>query len=162
MVFDNAGPACEREDLVVRNREPISVGRRYRHVLYALFLASAVNKFEFLAAERLLQDRLKTRFQRWFENIIFVRVNRSLDDVFTETVGGIDQHHVAKTGFSVDGKHDSGSAKIRPDHLLHGDRERDLVMIEPFVDSIGNGAVGEQRRETAPARIEQRRVSFDI
>ena len=40
-------------------------------------------------------------------------------------------------------------------HLHDPDRERDLEMVEPIVNSIGNGPIGEDRREAAPAGLEQ-------
>jgi hypothetical protein len=52
---------------------------------------------------------------------------------------------------------------ITPEHhALDADRQADLQMIEPLVDAIRDRAVGEQRREGAPACVDEGRVALDI
>ena len=86
---------------------------------------------------------LKPRLQRRFEDVVFVRIDRTLDDVFAQSVSGVDQHGIAEASFRVDREHDPGGAEIGAHHALHANGKRDLEMIEAFVDAVRNRAVGE-------------------
>ena len=46
--------------------------------------------------------------------------------------------------------------------FMHADRERDLEVVEALVDAVGDGAVGEQRGEAAPDRVEQHGLAADV
>ncbi len=88
-------------------------------------------------------------------HIELVRVDLALHDVLAEPIRTGDEHHIAKAGFGVEREYHAARSEIGADHLHDRDRQRDLEMIEPVVDAVDDGAVGENRGETASARLEQ-------
>ena len=72
------------------------------------------------------------------------------------------KHGVAEAGLGIDGEHHARRAEVGAHHALHADAERDLKMIEALVDAIGDGAVGEERGEAAPACLEQRVAALHV
>jgi len=66
-----------------------------------------------------------------------------------------DEADITEARFGVGREHHTGTGAVRPHHLLHTDRERHREMIKLHVLAVGDGAVGEQRRNAALARVEQ-------
>ena len=116
-----------------------------------------------LFAELLLDDwrDCGVREER-LENLILVRIDRSLHDVFAQSPGRIDQHDPVKAGFGVDREHDPSTAEIGAHHALHADGKRDLHVVKALGLPVDDGSVGEERGVAPPARIEQRGVAADI
>ena len=104
-------------------------------------------------------DRLSTARWPWREgrlvDIELVGIDLALHDVLAEPIGTGDEHHVAKAGFGIEREDDAARRQIGADHLHHADRQSDLEMVEAVVDAVDDGAVGEDRGEAAPARLEQ-------
>ena len=158
MLLDNASPPRERENVILAHREAQAVIRRHWHVLHHFSAADVIDEFEFLRAENFLENRTIALPKGGLEHIIFVGIHRALHHVFTEAVGGVDEHCVAKSALGVDGEHHPGSREVGAHHALDTDGERDLVVVESLVHAVGNRPVGEERRKAPLARFKQRRV----
>ena len=87
-------------------------------------------------------------------DVELVRIDLALHDVLAEPPGPGDEHHVAKAEFGVECEDDAACREIRADHLHDPDRQRYLEVVEAVVDAIDDGAVGEDRGEAAPARLD--------
>ena len=107
VILDNAGPARELQDLVIREREPGAFGGCHRDVLDHPAAAGVVHQFEFLAAHGLLQDGPVTGLERGLENDVFIGRHRALHHVLAQSVRGADDHGIAETGLRVDGEDDT-------------------------------------------------------
>ena len=75
MVFDDAGPSCKQQDLVVGNGKATALGRRHRDVLDTLPTADVIHQLEFLCAECFLQDRPLSVTQRRLKDVVFVGID---------------------------------------------------------------------------------------
>ena len=99
--------------------------------------------------------------QRRLEDPELVRIELPLDDRLPQPEGGVDEDHVGEPAVGIEGEHDAGAAPVARDHLLDRDRQEHAQMVEPVLDAIDDGAIGEDRGEAAPARGEQRGLSPD-
>lgn len=82
-------------------------------------------------------------------------MHRALHDIFAKTVGGVDEHDVAKSGLGIEREDDATAREVGAHHLLYADAEGDLEMVEALVDSVAYGAVGEERHEAAQAGVDK-------
>ena len=55
--------------------------------------------------------------EKRLEDLVFVRIDGSLDDVLAESPRGIDQHDVVETRFGIDREHHAGAAEVGAHHL---------------------------------------------
>src|SRR5690349_11498690 len=101
----------------------------------------AVNHADLLGSEPAPQHPAKALAQRRLVNVEFIWIDLALHDGLTETVTTCDKDHVTKPGFGIEREDDAACRQIRTDHFHHGDRERDLEMIEAVVDAIGDRAI---------------------
>ena len=79
-----------------------------------------------------------------------------------------DEDHVTEARLGVQGEHHPGGAQVGPGHALDAGGERHIVVIEPLVHAVGDGAVvverGEDQADMAqylrcpPWRAKRRRV----
>ena len=162
VLFDDAGPARQGQNLVVRDREPCAVFRRDRHVASHASAADVVDQLELLAAKPFLQDRPEALGQRRFKHEVFVGVHRPLHDVLTQPVRGVDENRVAEARLSVDREHHARGRQVRTDHALHADRQANLKVIKTLVPPVRDRPVGEQRREAAFAGLQQLRPTTHV
>ena len=96
-------------------------------------------------AQLLLNDGTEIVCQSVLENHEFIRVHRSLDDVFTQAPGSVDQHGVRKSRFCIYGEDHTAGTLVCGHHLLDADGKRDLKMVKTLVHSIRDGPIGKQR-----------------
>ena len=132
-----------------------------RHILCAA-AALGIDHAHLLASKRPAQDSAVARAKRRLVDVELVGIDRPLHDVFAEPVDAGDEHDIAKAGFGVQREHDAAGGAIRPHHLHHADRERDLEMVESIVDAIGDRAIGENGCKAAAAGFEQIVGAADI
>jgi len=144
MFFNPHGPAAERENLFIGNREAFPVDRINGNVSCHLPAPRVVNQFELLGTQRFFQNRLKTLLQRLLEHIKLIRVHTPLDNVFPQPVSSIDQNGIFKAGFRINRKHDSRSSQIRTHHALNSNRKRDVEMIETLFCPVGDCPIRKQ------------------
>ena len=88
-------------------------------------------------------------------DVEFVGVDRALHNVLTEPVDAGDEYDIAETRFGIEREDHPAGRPVGSHHLHDPDRERDLEMVEPIVDSIGDGPIGEDGCKAAPAGLEQ-------
>ena len=163
VMFDHAGPACERQNFIVAEHEAAALGFGCRHVARRPLAGAGIDHFLRLGADRLFDDRDQRRIgQERLEDLIFVGIDGALHDVFAEAPGRVDDHNLVESSLSVDREHHAGAAEVRAHHVLDADRKRDFQMIEALGFAVSDGAVGKQRRIAAPASIEQSRHAANI
>ena len=88
-------------------------------------------------------------------DVELVRFYDALHNIFSEPVRSSHENHVSKPGFGVERENHTAGRTIRTNHLHDADRQRHLEMIEPVIDTIGYGPVGEQRSKAASASDHQ-------
>ena len=100
--------------------------------------------------------------ERRLVHVELVGADRALHDVLAQTVRAGDEHHVAEARLGVEREHHAGRRQIGAHHLHDADRQAEAEVIEAAIVPVVNRAVGEQARETAAARLEQRRIALDV
>ena len=103
--------------------------------------ASANTHPDCLAADGLAQDRRSPGGKIRLVDVELVRVDRSLYDGFTETIGGGDEHDLVEARFGVHREHHAGCAQVAAYHPLDARRQRHMLVGEPLVHAIGDCAV---------------------
>ena len=78
-------------------------------------------------------------------HIELVGVDGALHHRFAQAITGSDEHNFFKTGFGIDGEHDTGCAQVRSDHALHPSRQGHFCMRKTFVYAVTDGSVVVQR-----------------
>src|SRR5208337_185626 len=99
---------------------------------------------------------------RGFEDIEFIRVDRTLHDIFAKAVRAGYEYYIPEPGLGVEREDHSARSQVGADHLHDPDREGDLEMVEILVDTVGDRTVGEQGGKTFTAGLPERRVSTDV
>jgi hypothetical protein len=56
----------------------------------------------------------------------------------------IDEHRITKAALGIEGEHDAARGEVAPDHSLHADRERDLLVLKSLVSPIRDRAIREE------------------
>ncbi len=84
-----------------------------------------------------------TLTKRRLVDVELVGIDCALHDIFAEAVDTGDENDVPKAGFGVEREDYAAGRCVGPHHLHDADRQRHFEMVEPVVDPIGNGAVGE-------------------
>src|SRR5690606_14696636 len=107
----------------------------------------AIDHLDRLAAQVAAQNGRAAGFQGRLVYVEFVRVDRALHHGFTEAVGAGDEYHVTEAGLGIEREHHAGGAGFRTHHALHAGGQRDQLVIEALVHTVGNGAVVEQGGE---------------
>jgi hypothetical protein len=64
--------------------------------------------------------------------------------------------NLVEARFGVDGEHHAGRRQVGAHHLLHADRQRHLLVVEPVEVAVGDRPVGEERGVAAAAGRQQR------
>ncbi len=144
MVFNEATPSGQRQNFLIVHGKTVSVIGGDRHVFDHLASPDIINQFEFLASRNFMKNGLKPLLEGGLKDIILIRINGALHDIFPKPIGGVDQNDIRESRFRINREEHACCGQIGTHHLLHADRQRDLEMVEPFIDSIGNGPVGEQ------------------
>jgi hypothetical protein len=160
MPLDQACPARQLQHVGLAEGEAVALLQRHIHVASGAVLA--VHHPDRLAAEPLAHDRRKALLERRFEDQVFVGVHGPLHHVLPEPIGRREQHGVAEAGFGVDAEHHPGAGLIGAHHALHADGEGHLEVIEAVDLPVGDGPIGEQGGEAAPAGRQQRLLTFHI
>ena len=145
MILNDAGPARQLQNLVVTQNIGTTFLLGGINIFYRLFGTGrvVVHHFDFFGAHPLADNRPFALFERRFENIIFVRIDRSLDDILTQSPGTSQKNRIFKARLGIDGEHHPGAGGIGTHHLLHHDRQIDVKLAKTFIMTIRNGAVGE-------------------
>ncbi|MEY9522475.1 hypothetical protein ABIF70_003616 [Bradyrhizobium japonicum] len=154
--FDPDRDLGEAQDLRIGNAELLSFG--VRHIARERRMAApalAVDHADLLGSEPAPQHPAISLAERGLVDVEFIWIDLALHDGFAETVAAGDKDHVTKAGFGIEREDDTAGRQIGVDHFHHGDRKRDLEMIEAVVDAIGNRAIGENGGKAAPASFEQ-------
>ncbi len=162
MVFYDQRPFGQGEDLILGDREPLPVRFRNGDLFRRFPLGVGVNHFYLFSSELLLDDRPEICAQGRLEDVELVGIDGSLNDHLAQPVRRRDENCVAKTGFGINGENNSGGRQIGPYHFLNADRERNRHMVEPLVDPVGDGPVGEKGGKTTLARVDQLFFSPDV
>ena len=108
-----------------------------------------------LPPERPAQDGAMALPKRRLVDVEFIGIDGALHDVFAQSVDAGNENHIAKAGLGIQREDHAAGGAVGPDHLHHADRKRDFEMVEPIIDAIRNGAVGENGGKAAPAGVEQ-------
>ena len=161
VTLDLAGPAGQGEALVIAEGEAVALGFRHGLVCHG-YPRFPIHHPDRLAAQSLAEDRRKALLKRWLKNQHLIGVNGALHNVFTEAVGGGEQHRVAEACLGVDAEHHPGAGQIGAHHALHTDRKGDLEVIKTIELAVGDGPVGEQRRVATPAGLQQGSFALNI
>ena len=164
VALDDHAPARQLQHLVVVDAEAALLLGAHAHVARgdARGGVGAVDQLELLAPELALEDGAEALLQGGLEDVELVGVHLALDDVLAQAPGGGDEHHVAEAGLGVEREQDAARGEVGAHHLLHAHRERHRHVVEAVVDAIGDGAVGEERGEDAPAGIQQGARAADV
>ena len=153
VALDRAGPARQLQRLGVADGKAALLVLGHRHCAGG---GVGVDHPDRLAAQTPLQDRREALLQGGLENEVFIWVHGALHHGFAQAVGGGEQHRIAKTGLGVDAEHHPRGGQVGPHHPLHANREGHLEVVEAIDLAVGDGPVGEQGGEAAPAGRQQR------
>ena len=161
MVLDRDRIAGKLEHLGIGDAEPPTLRVRDRHVLGAV-AALGVDHAHLLASQRATQNSPMARPKRRLVHVELVGIDGALNDVLAEPIDAGDEHDITEAGFGIQRESDAAGGAIRPHHLHHADRERDLEVVESLVGAIGDRAVGEDGCKAASAGFEQIVGATDI
>ena len=146
MILDDQRLLRQRGDVRIVQREAVSILRGHVDRQDPLGRArGGINHLDRLSAQIPADHGEPTRAQRRLVDVELVRIHSPLNDGFAESVGGGDEHNVAKPRIGVEGEHDARTAEVAADHVLHADGERHRGMIEAVVHPVGDRPVVEQR-----------------
>ena len=112
-----------------------------------------VDHREVLSPEALLHDGPLSLLEGWLEDIVLIWVDRTLDHVFPEPIGGGDEDHILKAGLGVNGEDHPRRGLIGSDHLLHRNGEVHIELAKALIVAVGDGAVGKEARKAALAGV---------
>lgn len=87
---------------------------------------------------------------------------RPAHDCLAQAPGGAHHDHFGEAALRVQGEDHSGAGEVGADHELDTDGQGDCEVVEAHTLPIINGAIGEERRETASARIKKLAGSTDV
>jgi hypothetical protein len=156
VVLDGNRVTGELEHIVVADAEAFSIDFRGDDIARSGAAATPVDHPLLLTTEPPGQHRAIALAKRRLVDVELVGIDRTLDDVFPESVRASDEHNLAKARFCVEREYDAAGCPVGTHHLHHADRERHLEVIEAIVDPVRNRAVGEDGSETAPAHLDDR------
>ncbi len=157
--FDLQRPAGELQHVLVGDGGlPAQLGRHRRQRRPAL----AVDHPLLLAPDGLPDQGPETLPQRVLVHIELVRHHLALDDGLAQPVARGNQHHAAVAGLGVQREEDPRCRAVAAHHLLHAHAEGHVMMIEPHARAVADRARGEERREAALDRIEQRALPAHV
>ena len=77
-------------------------------------------------------------------------------------VGAVDQHDVGEAALGVEGEQNAGRPQVGANHLLHAHREGDGEVVEAAVHAVGDGPVGEQRRQALVVGAQHFLLAADV
>ena len=141
MFFDDQGLTGQFLDIGIADAEAVAQVFRSGFVAHALAGDIRIHHADLLAAEGPAQDGMFTLTQGRFVDVEFVRIDRALHHVFTQTVTGGDEYGFAETGLGIEGEQHAGSADIGSHHQLDAGREKDIFVFEAVMHPVGDGAV---------------------
>ena len=157
MRFDLHRSARQLKDLGIRQHKARAFRLRSRNIPHRRALLAAIDHLDLFGAKRLVDDRGQVVIvQKRLVDLVFVRVDMALHHVFTQPPRRVDQHDLVKPAFRVDREHDARAGQVRADHVLYADRQGDFEVIKALQLAIGDRPVGEERRQTGLAGIQQR------
>ena len=163
VLLDRTRVAGEFQNVLVGEAEASAVGLRGGDVSRrVLRLALDEDHLHRLVAEEAAQHRAVAGEIGRLVDVELVRVDGALNHVLAEAVGARHEDGVAKARLGVDGEHHTRRGDIGAHHLHHADRQRDLEVVEALVDSVVNGAIGEEAGEATAARVEQALLALDV
>ena len=150
MILDRNRIAGKLEHVIIVDAETVPISFRRLDIARGMIVAPRIDHAPLLAPQRVREDGTKALLERRLMHVEFIGIDRTLDDVFAESVGAGNERNVAEARFRIEREHDAARRLIRADHLHDTDRQRHLEVIEPIIDAIRNCTVGKDRGE-APA-----------
>ena len=121
MLFDNDGITGQFEHLVVTKRELLTTITLDADIARRDAGAGiiGIDHLDGLVTTLALDDRPLALGQRRFKDVVLVRIDLALDDVFTEAIGGRDEDDIVETG--LEREHNAGYTEVGAHHLLYAD-----------------------------------------
>ena len=83
----------------------------------------------------------------------FIRIDRALNDTFSEAEGRGNKYKITIARFSVAREHHAAGTEVASYHSLNSGRKRDIRVGKTLVNTVGNGTVIEKRSEHAAYSI---------
>ena len=74
-------------------------------------------------------------------------VNLDSDNTFYKSTRPSQDNNVTKSCVRIEGESNTAWSQIRSDHHLHSNFTLNNHVVEPVVETVGNGAVSEDRRK---------------
>ena len=90
MVFNEAPPSGQRQNFLIVHGKTVAVIGGDRHVFDHFAPSDIINQFEFLASRNFMKNRLKPLLEGGLKDIILIRINGALHDIFPKPIGGVD------------------------------------------------------------------------
>ena len=104
--FNNAGLTGQGQDFRITQHELLSFCLRGWHI--ARSTRGISDHLDLFAAQLFFEDGSQIGVaQKRFENLILIRINGTLHDVFAKPPDCIDQYGIGKACLSIDGEHDT-------------------------------------------------------
>ena len=153
----------ERQHLLVADAKALLLGFRGRDIVRGGAPgASRIDHLDLLGAQRAAQHCPLVTLEGWLEHIEFVGVDRPLHHILAEAIGAGDEHHVAETGFRVEGEHHATRRQVGAHHFHDAHRKKHLEVVKAVVDPVVDRPIHEQAGKAAPHGVEQLRFTGDV
>ena len=146
MRLDNHRIARQFTHILIVERVAIAHFQRHIHRFHTPFF-TRLREFHLdeFATHRAANDGGLALFERGFEHIKLIGIDRTLHHGFAQTITRGDEHHLVKTTFSVHRKHHARGSQVRAHHALNTRRKCHFRMGKAFVHAIGNRTVVVER-----------------
>ena len=130
--LDGHRVACELDDLVIVERESALVCNGYVDHVDSSGRIVVDDHLQRLAAAFATQDGRTPGFEGGLVHVELVRVDFALHHHLPESPRRGDEHDVLEPGLRVDRERHSARTEITADHALDSDRERDVLVANPW------------------------------
>ncbi|OPY87535.1 MAG: hypothetical protein A4E72_01463 [Syntrophus sp. PtaU1.Bin208] len=107
MILDNGRPARQSENFLFRNAEALPFFRYGGNDLRRFIAAGGVNHLDFFGSELFLKDGSESLLQSRLENIKFIRIDDSLNDRLSQSVGSRYKNGILESRFRVNGENNA-------------------------------------------------------
>src|SRR4029453_1240472 len=97
-------PACQSQHFLVLQAQALALFYRHGDTARGPTAAGGVDQLFLLRPHGALEDRAKPVFERGLEYEELVRVDPPFDDTLAQAIGTVNEHHVGKTTFRIEGK----------------------------------------------------------
>ncbi len=99
-------------------------------------------------------QRSLARLQARLEGVELIWVYCTLNDGLAQAVGGVDEYHVPKAGFRIQGEHHAAAGQVAAHHALNTRRQGNMAVLEALVNAVCDGAVVKQGGKHFVYRVE--------